>query len=103
MNHRWMPGFVLLMALRVCAQPVTSPTAPAAGTEVMPGMGMSGMNMSDMNMRGMLGEYPMARESSGTSWQPDSTPMLGFMLGAADWSLMSEGDVAVIYDDQGGP
>ena len=25
-------------------------------------------------MSGALGDYPMARDASGTSWQPDSTP-----------------------------
>ena len=29
----------------------------------------------DAAMAGLYGEYPMAREGSGTSWAPDSTPM----------------------------
>jgi len=28
-------------------------------------------------MQGMLGPYPMTRESSGTSWQPEAVPMRG--------------------------
>ena len=26
---------------------------------------------------GQLGDYPMSRDASGTSWQPDATPMVG--------------------------
>src|SRR5687767_14173457 len=35
---------------------------------------------SNEMMRGMYGAYPMARESSGTAWQPDATPMDGLHL-----------------------
>jgi len=34
-------------------------------------------NMPKMEMQGMYGNYSMPRESSGTSWQPDSTPIQG--------------------------
>ncbi len=37
------------------------------------GQEMAGEEMA-MPMRGMLGSYPMTREASGTSWQPDATP-----------------------------
>ena len=30
-----------------------------------------------MHMKSAFGPYPMSREGSGTSWQPDATPMLG--------------------------
>ena len=76
-------------------------TAPAA-MPVMPDMpGMGGM--AGMPMQAMLGRYAMTRESSGTSWQPESSPNRGYMFGAGGWSLMTEGYVTLIQDDQGGP
>jgi hypothetical protein len=68
---------------------------------------MSGMDMSmDMSgmpaMPGVYGPYSMARESSGTSWQPDSTPMGGVQHMGQDWMTMLHGMADVVYDDQGG-
>jgi hypothetical protein len=42
-------------------------------------------------MQGFLGPYPMAREASGTSWQPDSTPMDMTHLMYGKWSVMPMG------------
>jgi hypothetical protein len=42
------------------------------------------------------------RESSGTSWQPDSTPMWGWHLMSGPWMLMVHGGADLVYDDQGG-
>ncbi len=55
-----------------------------------------------MAMHGMLGDYPMTREASGTSWQPDATPHEGLHLMKDDWMLMAHGFANVIYDNQGG-
>src|SRR5687768_17066546 len=55
------------------------------------------------DMHGMYGSYSMMRESSGTSWQPDSTPMMGAMLTKNDWMFMLDGFANGIYDHQGGP
>ena len=55
------------------------------------------------DMPGMLGPDLMARESSGTSWQPDSTPMGGSMRMSGDWMTMWHGMIDLVYDDQGGP
>ncbi len=38
---------------------------------------MPGMDMSAMPMTGVLGPYPMTREASGTSWQPDAATHQG--------------------------
>jgi hypothetical protein len=59
----------------------------------------------DMNMpmAALLGPYAMAREGSGTSWAPDSTPMSGLMSMRGNWSGMIHGFADLIYDDQGGP
>ncbi len=57
-----------------------------------------------MQMHGMYGLYPMTREASGTSWEPDSSPMLGIMkMTQNDWMLMLHAYINFIYDDQGGP
>ena len=54
-------------------------------------------------MQGMYGPYPMEREASGTSWQPDSTPMEGIHVMKKDWMLMLHGFADAVYDHQGGP
>ncbi len=56
-----------------------------------------------MQMQSALGPYSMTREGSGTSWQPDATPMLGQHWMKGDWSLMAHGFVNAIYDKQSGP
>lgn len=66
----------------------------------MAGMhGMPGMH----DMKGMLGAYPMTREASGTSWQPDSSRHDGIHSMAGEWSTMVHGFANVIYDRQSGP
>src|SRR5260370_30931480 len=45
----------------------------------------------------------MTGESSGTSWQPDSTPHQGVHLLERNWTLMLDGFAQLIYDHQGGP
>jgi hypothetical protein len=42
-----------------------------------------------------------AREGSGTSWQPDSTPMHAFHAMAGDWTFMVHGNAFLGYDLQG--
>lgn len=56
-----------------------------------------------MAMQGEYGSYPMTREASGTSWQPESTPMEGLHLMRGDWMVMIHGYANGIYDRQGGP
>ncbi len=66
-------------------------------------MSDSGMKMQgEHQMKGMLGTYPMAREASGTSWQPDSTPHQGINFMRGEWMGMIHGYADLIYDDQGG-
>ena len=43
---------------------------------------------------------PMTRNASGTSWQPDATPMRGVHFGAGGWSFMLHGAVSAGFDDQ---
>jgi len=59
------------------------------------------MNMSNMSMQ-VSGHYPMSRESSGASWQPQSTPMTRFMFMSDKTISMLQGFINGIYDNQGG-
>jgi hypothetical protein len=90
-----------------------SSSSPAQAQDPQPepdmsGMeGMSGMeNMHDMHgmamMPAFLGPYGMTRESSGTSWQPESTPHHGFHFNAGPWQMMLHGGATVVADQQGG-
>ena len=65
---------------------------------------MAGMPMADdMMMRSAFGPYAMTRDGSGTSWQPEATPMDGLHFMKGGWSLMAHGYVNAIYDRQTGP
>ena len=76
----------------------TSP--PQMGQMQMAGPGHEGHGMT---MTGALGPYPMARESSGTAWQPDTTEHQGLMSMSGDWTLMAHGVLNLVYDHQSGP
>ncbi|MFL6730447.1 MAG: hypothetical protein ACJ8EZ_11040 [Sphingomicrobium sp.] len=54
-------------------------------------------------MAGAFGPYPMTREASGTSWQPDTSEHMGLMAASGDWTLMGHGVVNLAYDHQSGP
>jgi hypothetical protein len=69
----------------------------------MPPMDMPAMPAMDHGMRGALGAYPMAREASGTAWQPDSSIHDGPHLMAGGWMLMAHGVLNGVYDRQDGP
>jgi len=56
-----------------------------------------------MDMRGFYGSYGMSREASGTSWQPDATPMEGIHGVSGQWNTMLHGYINAVYDHQGGP
>lgn len=53
-------------------------------------------------MTGMYGRYPATREASGTSWQPDSSPLEGIHFTRGDWMFMLDAWVNAIYDKQEG-
>jgi hypothetical protein len=65
-------------------------------------MDMPGMDMSH-GMTGALGPYAMAREASGTSWQPDASAHDGLHLTEGDWMVMVHGVLNAVYDRQEGP
>jgi hypothetical protein len=54
-------------------------------------------------MAGALGPYPMAREASGTSWQPDSSQHGGIHVMSGDWSFMLHGNIDLVHSWQEQP
>jgi hypothetical protein len=68
-----------------------------------PQMPMAGNAGHPMQMTAALGSYPVQRESSGTSWQPDSSGHMGLMSMSGEWMLMAHGTVNLVYDHQSGP
>jgi len=90
------------------AQPPAEPQDEHSGHDMQGMEGMKGMEDMDHDMAGhgmhaMFGSYPMTREASGTSWQPDSAPHGGLHRMAGDWELMTHGYLHVIHADQDGP
>lgn len=61
------------------------------------------MPMSMDAMPAQFGAYPMSREASGTSWQPEAAPLEMLSTSAGDWSLMLHGFGNVIQDRLTGP
>ena len=76
-------------------------TASAAAGQMAAMPGMAGMDMAAMPAA--LGPYPMNREASGTSWQPDASPHEAIHLMAGDWTVMVHGMLNGVYDTQSGP
>jgi hypothetical protein len=52
---------------------------------------------------GWLGAYPLVRESSGTSWQPEAAGMEGRHGTVGPWRVMAHAFAFGIYTQQGGP
>jgi hypothetical protein len=89
---------------RAEAQTNGPPTSGAMGD--MAGMDMSHMDMPGMDMGAMnsgLGSYPMTRDASGSSWQPDASRHEGLHWTADGWRLMAHALIDGVYDDQSGP
>jgi hypothetical protein len=80
-------------------------SAPAAAEPAAHDMAnMAGMaGMAGMPYSGVQGFYPMTRDASGTSWQPDASTHEGLHATAGGWALMVHGMVNAIYDHQSGP
>ena len=57
----------------------------------------------EMAMTGALGSYTMAREASGTAWQPDSSEHGGLHKIAGDWTFMAHGKLDLVYSWQEKP
>jgi hypothetical protein len=65
---------------------------------------MSDMPDMDMStpMTGVLGAYPMTREASGTSWQPDAAAHDMFQTSLDGWELMGHAMLDGVFDSQSG-
>jgi hypothetical protein len=81
------------------------PTLAQAQDSMMHHGHHEGMEHGDAQhvMQGFYGQYPMSRESSGTAWVPDSSPMEGLHQMHGEWMTMLHGYATAVYDDQGGP
>jgi hypothetical protein len=64
--------------------------------------GILAQDQTEIPMQSFYGTYPDTREASGTSWQPESSPMEGRHFIYHDWNVMLHGYVFGIYDDQSG-
>jgi hypothetical protein len=91
-----MRAFFAFLLLSVAAGPLAA--------QSMPGMDMqtNAPPMRDMASTGILGGYPMTRDSSGTSWQPDDSMHAALHGMAGDWMLMGHMMLWSIYDTQSG-
>jgi len=79
---------------------VSGPAVAASGAAAAHGEHGHAMHEG---MRAWYGPYGASRESSGTSWQPESSPHQGIHAKYGAWDTMTHGFANLIYDDQGGP
>lgn len=49
------------------------------------------------------GGVPHTRDASGTSWQPDTTPMHAYHSTFDEWMVMTHFNAFLAYDRQWGP
>jgi hypothetical protein len=72
-------------------------------SEDMEGMDMHSIH-HDSSITPMCHLYslnlPMSRNGSGTGWQPDSSPMYGYMVHTSRWMLMFHGSIFLRYVKQ---
>lgn len=62
---------------------------------------MAGMDHMDHSMSHSLSRHlPMNRNGSGTSWNPDSSPIYAWMKHTDKWMLMFMGDLFIRYNHQ---
>lgn len=88
---------LLISGLLLCSPQALAQTDPQ-GMGGMAGMG----SMQEMPSTGILGDYPMTRDSSGTSWQPDNSTHDAVHGMAGDWMLMGHTMFVGVYDTQSG-
>jgi hypothetical protein len=104
MHARWIVLIVAAAAITVAAPPVAAQHAGhdqhehAMPAEREPEMGPE-MDMERGAARTPLG-IAETREASGTSWQPESTPMFMWHAMARGWSLGLHTNVFAGYDDR---
>lgn len=90
-------------ATPVPADPHAGHSMTAATQEGADANEHAGHDMASMPMTGALGPWPMSREASGTSWQPDQSEHAGIHTTVGDWSVMSHALLNLTWDRQDGP
>lgn len=115
MRRRLVVAALLILALsarEAFAQTEHAPLQPQSDSPRMAADDMSEMDMGTMPdmdmlapsvMTGIFGGYPMTRDASGTSWQPDLAAHQGLHAAVDDWMLMGHLMLWGIYDSQSGP
>ena len=97
--------FGLLLSL--ATGPAVAQSAPPPAHDMSDMADMPGMEHGDAMAMGRmtaLSPVPMAREASGTAWQPDTASHEGWMTTRPDgWMTMVHGDVTLVADRQTGP
>jgi hypothetical protein len=89
----------ILLAAAAAAALLASPAAAQEAMADMPGMAMASHTMG----MGVMGTYPMGREASGTSWQPEVSPHEGLHIMSGPWMVMVHATINGVYDWQQGP
>jgi hypothetical protein len=83
--------------------PAEGDQPPAAGPAVDHAAMGHGPSGEGHFMAGALGPYPMTREASGTSWQPDTSRHSGIEAASGSWTFMGHAMLNLVYDWQEGP
>jgi hypothetical protein len=96
---------LILLSLKIAAQhehPV-SDSARAGMNMIMPPDSMKEMRVDEMNME-MNSSFspglPMSRDGSGTSWQPDDSPVMMYMKMHGRTTFMAHGFIFLRYNSQ---
>ena len=100
-----MPGMANMPGMdhgAAAAAPAEKTAQEKAAQDMANMPGMAGMHGS-MPYSGVQGFYPMTRDASGTSWQPDASTHNGVHASAGGWSLMGHAIINGVYDHQSGP
>lgn len=107
---RALLGGTALLAATSAALPTLAQTPPAAPDHAR--MNHGGMDPADADaamdgmddgMQSPYGPWPMARDASGTSWQPEAAGHGGVHTSAGEWMVMSHLLLNAVYSDQTGP
>ena len=104
--RQWIALFALLLAFPALAG-AQQDSKKDGDMQGMPGMQMSGMNMAGADSTTMHPETflqeILRRAGSGTSTEPDSTPVPMLMTKKGKWTLMFHANVFVLDEQQSGP
>ena len=107
-QHHDMPGVEMPAPAKPARQaaPAPAPAAaavPQAAEQPMAAAPSPHGGHAMHHQTGALGPYPMAREASGTAWQPDVSEHGGLHVVVGGWSLMGHVLLNGVYDRQEGP